>query len=67
MSKHFNRIIYHTAVTYKSAILTWKFSVAVFNLIEGVDVQAIEEKIKQYQKENAEQIIVNQARKVFQL
>ncbi|KAK4852979.1 hypothetical protein QYF36_001841 [Acer negundo] len=39
----------------------------IFNLIEGVDVQAIEEKIKQYQKENAEQIIVNQARKAEEL
>lgn len=34
-----------------------------FNLIEGIDVPAIEAKIAQYQKENAEQIINAQARK----
>lgn len=49
----------------KRAILTWKLYIAVFNLIEGIDVQAIEEKIQQYQQENAEQIMINQARKVF--
>ncbi|KAM7268898.1 hypothetical protein ACFE04_011064 [Oxalis oulophora] len=38
-----------------------------FNLIEGIDVQAIEEKISQYQKENAEQIMINRARKAEEL
>ncbi|GFY80978.1 cyclin-dependent kinase-activating kinase assembly factor-related [Actinidia rufa] len=33
------------------------------NLIEGIDVPAIEAKIAQYQKENAEQIMNAQARK----
>lgn len=33
--------------------------------MEGVDVQAIEEKISKYQEENAEQIMINQARKVL--
>lgn len=37
---------------------------AVFNLIEGIDVPAIEAKIAQYQRENAEQIMIAQARKV---
>lgn len=41
------------------------FSFAAFNLIEGIDVPAIEAKIAQYQKENAEQIINAQARKVW--
>ncbi|KAK1563556.1 hypothetical protein Q3G72_029137 [Acer saccharum] len=35
----------------------------LFNLIDGVDVHVIEEKIQQYQKENTEHIIINQARK----
>ncbi|KAE8653060.1 hypothetical protein Csa_019757 [Cucumis sativus] len=35
-----------------------------FNLIEGIDVQAIEAKIARYQEENAEQIMINRARKV---
>lgn len=35
-----------------------------FNLIEGIDVPAIEAKIAQYQEENAEQIMINRARKV---
>ncbi|KAJ0040858.1 hypothetical protein Pint_28637 [Pistacia integerrima] len=39
----------------------------ILNLIEGIDVQAIEEKIQQYQKENAEQIMINQARKAEEL
>lgn len=39
--------------------------VAAFNLIEGIDVPAIEEKIAKYQEENAEQIMINRARKVF--
>lgn len=34
------------------------------NLIEGIDVPAIEAKIAQYQSENAEQIMIAQARKV---
>ncbi|XP_027149074.1 CDK-activating kinase assembly factor MAT1 [Coffea eugenioides] len=33
------------------------------NLIEGIDVPAIEAKIAQYQRENAEQIMIAQARK----
>jgi len=33
-------------------------------LIEGIDVSAIEEKIAKYQEENAEQIMINRARKV---
>ncbi|PSS21050.1 Transcription elongation factor GreA like [Actinidia chinensis var. chinensis] len=36
---------------------------ASVNLIEGIDVHAIEEKIAQYQKENAEQIMNAQAHK----
>ena len=40
-------------------------SLAAFNLIEGIDAPAIEEKIAKYQEENAEQIMVNRARKVF--
>ncbi|XP_077212071.1 cyclin-dependent kinase-activating kinase assembly factor-related / CDK-activating kinase assembly factor-like protein [Tasmannia lanceolata] len=39
----------------------------VFNLIEGIDVAAIEAKIKIYEKENAEQIINAQARKAEDL
>ncbi|XP_065857023.1 uncharacterized protein [Euphorbia lathyris] len=39
----------------------------IFNLVAGVDVPAIEEKIARYQKENAEQIIINQARKAEEL
>lgn len=35
----------------------------IFNLIDGVDVQAIEEKVKLYQEENADQIIASNARK----
>ncbi|KAL3503898.1 hypothetical protein ACH5RR_033739 [Cinchona calisaya] len=35
----------------------------VVNLIEGIDVPAIEAKIAQYQTENAEQIMIAQARK----
>ncbi|CAL5374811.1 unnamed protein product [Camellia sinensis] len=34
-----------------------------FNLVEGIDVPAIEEKIAEYEKENAEQIMNAQARK----
>jgi len=36
----------------------------VVNLVEGIDVPAIEAKIAHYQKENAEQIMNAQARKV---
>ncbi|CAL5376397.1 unnamed protein product [Camellia sinensis] len=35
----------------------------IFNLVEGIDVPAIEEKIVEYEKENAEQIMNAQARK----
>ncbi|XP_057447556.1 uncharacterized protein LOC130739311 isoform X1 [Lotus japonicus] len=38
-----------------------------FNLIEGVDVAAIEAKIAKYQEENSEQIMVNRARKAEEL
>lgn len=40
---------------------------AVCDLIEGIDVPAIEARIAEYQKENAEQIMVAQARKVHTL
>jgi CDK-activating kinase assembly factor MAT1 len=36
----------------------------VFDLIDGINVEAIEQKIKRYSKENAEQIMINRARKV---
>ncbi|GMY35574.1 CDK-activating kinase assembly factor [Fagus crenata] len=38
-----------------------------FNLIEGIDVPLIEAKIAQYQEENAEQIMINRARKAEEL
>lgn len=38
-----------------------------FNLIEGIDVPAIEAKIAKYQEENAEQIMINRARKAEEL
>ncbi|KAG2384178.1 uncharacterized protein HKW66_Vig0150590 [Vigna angularis] len=38
-----------------------------FNLIEGIDISAIEEKIAKYQEENAEQIMINRARKAEEL
>ncbi|XP_078432795.1 cyclin-dependent kinase-activating kinase assembly factor-related / CDK-activating kinase assembly factor-like protein [Wolffia australiana] len=38
-----------------------------FNLIEGIDVPAIEAKIAQYQIENAEQIIISRARRAEEL
>ncbi|CAJ1947242.1 unnamed protein product [Sphenostylis stenocarpa] len=38
-----------------------------FNLIDGIDVSAIEEKIAKYQEENAEQIMINRARKAEEL
>eukprot|EP00250_Pteridium_aquilinum_P007664 c17336_g1_i1 orf=477-1007(-) len=36
----------------------------IFNLLDGVNVQAIEEKIKIYQEQNADQIVASNARKV---
>ncbi|GLT80472.1 hypothetical protein SLA2020_519100 [Shorea laevis] len=39
----------------------------IFKLIDGIDVQAIEEKIKNYQEENAVQIMMNQAKKAQDL
>ncbi|KDP38715.1 hypothetical protein JCGZ_04068 [Jatropha curcas] len=39
----------------------------IFDLVAGVDVPAIEEKIAKYQKENAEQIMLNQAIKAEEL
>lgn len=41
-----------------------KLYFVAFNLIEGIDVQVIEAKIARYQEENAEQIVINRARKV---
>ncbi|KAL2335368.1 hypothetical protein Fmac_016581 [Flemingia macrophylla] len=38
-----------------------------FNLIEGIDVSAIEERIAKYQEENSEQIMINRARKAEEL
>jgi FMN-dependent NADH-azoreductase len=38
---------------------------AAFNLIEGIDVAAIEARIAKYQEENSEQIMINRARKVL--
>lgn len=70
MSKHFSiaQIIYPGEIpNIWLLILTYELSAAVFNLVEGVNVQEIEDKIQQYQKENAEQIMINQARKVFWL
>lgn len=40
---------------------------SVVNLVEGIDVPVIEAKIAYYQKENAEQIMNAQARKVCQM
>ncbi|KAJ8768117.1 hypothetical protein K2173_021057 [Erythroxylum novogranatense] len=37
----------------------------IFDLVSGVDVPAIETKIANYQKENAEQIMINQAGRCF--
>ncbi|CAK7338144.1 unnamed protein product [Dovyalis caffra] len=39
----------------------------IFNLVAGVDVTAIEEKIAEYEKENADLILINQARKAEEL
>lgn len=41
------------------------FHSTVFDLVDGINVEAIEEKIKRYSQENAEQIMVNRARKVI--
>lgn len=35
-----------------------------FNLIEGIDVEAIEARIARYQQENAEQIYLSRAKRV---
>ena len=40
------------------------FSFQAFNLIEGIDVEAIEAKIARYQQENAEQIYLSRAKRV---
>ncbi|KAJ6914288.1 hypothetical protein NC651_016527 [Populus alba x Populus x berolinensis] len=48
-------------------ILTRKGLVTVFNLVAGDDVAATEEKIAEYQEENADLILVNQARKAEEL
>nr|XP_028952937.1 uncharacterized protein LOC103446825 [Malus domestica] len=37
-----------------------------FDLMEGINVHAIEAKIAKYQEENAEQIMINKARKIVQ-
>jgi CDK-activating kinase assembly factor MAT1 len=37
---------------------------AVYNLVEGIDVEAMERKIASYQRENKESILINEARKV---
>uniref|UniRef100_A0A1J3D832 CDK-activating kinase assembly factor MAT1 n=1 Tax=Noccaea caerulescens TaxID=107243 RepID=A0A1J3D832_NOCCA len=39
----------------------------VFDLVDGINVEAIEEKIKRYSQENAQQIMVNRARKAEEL
>ncbi|CAH8355719.1 unnamed protein product [Eruca vesicaria subsp. sativa] len=39
----------------------------IFDLVDGINVEAIEEKIKRYSLENAEQIMVNRARKAEDL
>ncbi|KAH0935891.1 hypothetical protein HID58_013008 [Brassica napus] len=39
----------------------------IFDLVDGINVGAIEEKIKRYSQENAEQIMVNRARKAEDL
>ena len=40
------------------------FGFAVFNLVEGVEGEATEKRVKEYEKENAEGIAENEARKV---
>ncbi|KAJ0262967.1 CDK-activating kinase assembly factor-like protein [Hirschfeldia incana] len=39
----------------------------IFDLVDGINVEAIEEKIKRYSRDNAEQIMVNRARKAEDL
>ncbi|KAJ4899061.1 cyclin-dependent kinase-activating kinase assembly factor-related protein [Raphanus sativus] len=39
----------------------------IFDLVDGINVEAIEEKIKRYSRENVEQIMVNRARKAEDL
>ena len=41
-----------------------KIIAAVFNLVEGIDVEETERRVKEYEKENAEGIAENEARKV---
>lgn len=36
----------------------------IFNLVEGIDVKATEERVKRYQRDNAENIAKNEARKM---
>jgi hypothetical protein len=38
----------------------------IFNLVNGIDVEETKKKIKEYKKENEEQIIINQSKKVFE-
>jgi hypothetical protein len=46
-------------------LLVWYSSpFEAFNLIEGIDVEAIEAKIARYEKENAEQIYLSRAKRV---
>lgn len=40
------------------------FCFQAFNLVEGIDVEAIEAKIARYQQENAEQIYLSRAKRV---
>lgn len=47
-----------------SLTVVWFAPFLAFNLVEGIDVAAIEAKIAKYQEENAEQIINARARKV---
>ena len=36
----------------------------IFNLVEGIDVKATEDRVKRYQRDNAENIAKNEARKM---
>lgn len=51
----------------KKNIFVFVFVFAAFNLIEGINVPAIEAKIAKYQNENSEQITINRARKVLEI
>ncbi|KAL0798261.1 hypothetical protein Bca101_053435 [Brassica carinata] len=42
-------------------------SLRLFDLVDGINVEAIEEKIKKYSQENAEQVMINRARKAEDL